>query len=308
MLKEEKLKHQVKFGVMTDLHHGLMHDAPWRLSIFLDSCLEKNVDFIIQLGDFCDYQLSETQQNAVVIPYNKFPRPSYHVLGNHDMDLCSKEEILKLLGSPSPYYSFDCNGYHFIVLDCNYYFEGGTYLHYCNGNYKKEHEYDCYLPLEELQWLEEDLKMTSLPTILFSHQCLKEEVHGLNNGRQLRQIIQRSGKKVKLAINGHNHMDDLQMLEEVLYMNLNSISNQWLGEEYSTKRYGKPYDKKFPCLKMTAPYQDPLFAIITADEKSIDIQGVESKYVGKSPYELHYPFNRFWREGAPRVSSHFIIL
>lgn len=298
----------VKFAVFTDLHQGLMHDAEWRLNVFLKKCREIKPDFVIQLGDFVDYRLSEKERSAVLEPYLELPCPVYHVLGNHDTDSCSKEDMLELLKERAPYYSFDCGGYHFVVLDCNYYQEDGMFISYSHGNYKRAHEYDCSLSDCELEWLEQDLLNTDLPVMLFSHQCLKREVHGLNNAGELRQVIKRAGDKVRMAVNGHNHMDALDMEDGILYFNLNSMSNQWLGSEYATERYGKPYDDDYSFLTMTAPYQDPLFAVITAGEDFIDIKGVESCYVGKSPYELRYPFNRFWREGSPRVSSHYICL
>lgn len=296
----------VKFAVFTDLHQGLMHDAKWRLETFLKACSEIKPDFIIQLGDFVDYQLSERERNAVLELYHTLPCPVYNVLGNHDTDSCSKAEMLRLLGESTSYYSFDCGGYHFVVLDCNFYKEDGRFIPYDHGNYKKQHEYDCFLPEQELEWLECDLSKTSLPVILLSHQCLKHEVHGLNNDDEFMQVVRRTGNKVKMAINGHNHMDALDRKEGILYLNLNSMSNQWLGSEYIAERYGEAYDNEFPFLRMTAPYQDPLYAVITAGKEFIDIKGVESSYVGKTPYELRYPFDLFWREGSPRITSHYI--
>lgn len=296
----------VKFAVFTDLHHGLMHDAEWRINAFIKACEEEKPDFSIQLGDFFDYGLTEKERNLVLEPYKSLSCPTYHALGNHDLDSCSKEEILKLWGLNRPYYSFDCGFYHFIVLDCNYYKDNHSFVSYDHGNYKAKNEYDCFIPDQELMWLEKDLADTQLPVILFSHQCLKHEVHGLNNETELMKVIEKTGNKVRMAINGHNHMDALERKNGILYFNLNSMSNQWLGPEYETERFGWPYDVQHPCLKITAPYRDPLFAIIVLDRNSIDIKGVESSYVGKTPYELKYPFNNFWREGSPRISSHFI--
>ena len=47
------MKKSVKFGVFADLHVDIMHDAKERLEKFLEDCLKENVDFIVQLGDFC---------------------------------------------------------------------------------------------------------------------------------------------------------------------------------------------------------------------------------------------------------------
>lgn len=43
----------LKFGICTDIHKDVIHDADERLQAFIDEAKEKNLDFIIQLGDFC---------------------------------------------------------------------------------------------------------------------------------------------------------------------------------------------------------------------------------------------------------------
>ena len=118
----------VKFGVFTDLHIPLIHDTVERLSVFLVDCRKEDVDFIIHLGDFAYPEdpvfplCKDYSHNEKVIPmFNDFEKPSFHVIGNHDCDTANKEEILAFWGQThKPYYSYDMNGYHFVVLDCNY--------------------------------------------------------------------------------------------------------------------------------------------------------------------------------------------
>lgn len=45
--------HPIRFGIFTDLHHDPMHDGQERLNTFIHKMNEENVNFIIQLGDFC---------------------------------------------------------------------------------------------------------------------------------------------------------------------------------------------------------------------------------------------------------------
>ena len=47
------MKSKIKFGVFTDLHVDIMQDTEERLEEFIRTAREENVDFIIQLGDFC---------------------------------------------------------------------------------------------------------------------------------------------------------------------------------------------------------------------------------------------------------------
>ena len=44
---------KIKFGIFADLHVDIMHDTQERLEVFLDACRKEDVDFVIQLGDFC---------------------------------------------------------------------------------------------------------------------------------------------------------------------------------------------------------------------------------------------------------------
>ena len=320
----------MKFGVFADLHIDLMHDCEQRLQDFLHACDAENVDFIIQLGDFCnpirpeeritksvhlskDLALSlekapKVDKEKILSMYRNYPKKSYHVLGNHDTDQCSKQAALQLFGAEKSYYSFDCGGWHFITLDCDYYEENGKFYDYDHGNYYDKHEYEPCLPPQELEWLKEDLEKTEFPVMIFSHQSLNQEIYGITNYREFRDIVHCTGDKVKLCINSHNHINNMVFQEGVYYFNLNSISNQWLGDRFLTERYGKEIDGEYPFLCKVAPYRDALFAIIEAEPSFIDIRGKESSFVGKSPYELKYPFHLTMCEITPRIGSYYIEL
>ena len=43
----------LRFGLCADVHKDIMHDADSRLKAFIDDAKDKDLDFIIQLGDFC---------------------------------------------------------------------------------------------------------------------------------------------------------------------------------------------------------------------------------------------------------------
>ena len=43
----------VRFGVMTDVHKDVIHDADQRLEVFINRMTQLRPDFVIQLGDFC---------------------------------------------------------------------------------------------------------------------------------------------------------------------------------------------------------------------------------------------------------------
>ena len=103
----------ITFGVVADVHEDMLPDIVERVDAFLSTAQAHSADFVIQLGDFCR---SRAVHDKFWDTWNKYPMPKYHVLGNHDMDLDSKPEIMKAWGMPSNYYSFDVNGFHFIVI------------------------------------------------------------------------------------------------------------------------------------------------------------------------------------------------
>ena len=133
----------VKFGVFADLHVDIIHDPQRRLEDFLEACRKEDVDFIIHLGDFCypkgilgvapeailpvNLRLSlekppiQPGKGALLARFRDFPKPSYHVLGNHEMDFCTKADAMAAYGMDASWYSFRCKGWHFIVLDGNHF-------------------------------------------------------------------------------------------------------------------------------------------------------------------------------------------
>ena len=326
---------EIKFGIFTDLHVDIMHDAEARLEEFLSVARAENVDFIIQLGDFCypdegrrcdcdDLSLPVNLKNSLKHPsyankekiraiYRDFEKPSYHVIGNHDCDMCSKKQILDYHGAEyGAYYSFDVGDFHFVVLDANYYMEDGEYFSYEHGNYFGKTPGKTrtlpYLAPEELRWLEEDLDSTDKPTVIFSHQSLREGAsRAILNAADFREAIENRKSRVLACFNGHIHIDGATKDRDVWYMHINSISNHWMGEEFACfGRYGADIDEKYPDIRHVAPYSKALFAIVTLDGHGACIKGQRGEFVGKSPEELDYYVKKRGRElitlGEPRVT------
>lgn len=311
---------RVKFGVFADAHADIMHDVEERLKVFLDACRKEDVDFIIQLGDFCypdkdrKYVCKEEcvpvntknatthksyiNKEGIIFAYKNFEKPSYHVIGNHDCDLCSKEQILAYYGvEGSPYYSFDVGGFHFVVLDNNNYVINGIEYSYANGNYfdesYREKKPFPYVPKAQLEWLKADLAKTKNPTIVFTHYSLdyanKEGVSKdvQENAEKLEEIMKNSPCGVYMSFYGHTHTEDLYRSGKIWHYAVNSLSNCWLGTAYPClNRYGEEIDEKFPDIRYVAPYKDAVFAIVEMDEDGAMVKGVKSEFVGKTPEEL----------------------
>ena len=303
----------VKFGVFADLHVDIIHDAQQRLETFLEACRREDVDFIIQLGDFC---YPDEGRKCVCRPENRpiniqnalrvrtyadkarilslfrdFEKPSYHVIGNHDCDMCSKEQVFSYYGVDyGTYYSFDQGGFHFVVLDPCYFQKDGQYISYENGNYfdlsyEKEPVLP-YLPPEQIQWLREDLARTPYPSVLFSHQRLTRDPVAILNPEPVREVIASAPNGVVLALNGHEHMDNAIQVDGVWFLNVNSMSCMWLDTAFACpERYSKEIDEKFPNIQYTVPYSEAVYAILTLDEKGARVKGSQASFVGISPQE-----------------------
>jgi len=107
----------VRFGICADVHKDIMHDADERVRAFVERMNGEQVDFTIQLGDFC----RPTPRNGAFLAiWRSFKGPSYHVLGNHDMDGgFTREQTVAYYKMPGRYYAFSHGGFRFIVLDGN---------------------------------------------------------------------------------------------------------------------------------------------------------------------------------------------
>lgn len=289
---------KIKFGVCADLHVSLTVDAEKKLSDFIAACRKENVDFIIQLGDFVrpDAEGNVTckeysNKENIISMFRDFEKPSFYVIGNHDTDTCSKAEILKYWGwERGAYYSFDMNGFHLVVLDANYMKLDGKFVSYDNGNYYAEsYRPDRVLPYlsgEQLEWLEEDLKKTEYPSVLFSHQRLKDGNDSILNWRDLEKIVLNAPNRVLMSINGHEHIDHAENVGGIWYYNMNSISNYWLGTEYpNMERYPAEIYEKYPNIKYVVPYTKAAYGIITMDYNGAEVKGTKGEFVGISPEE-----------------------
>lgn len=275
-------KQSLRFGICADIHKDIIHDADSRLKTFIDAALDKKTDFIIQLGDFCrpyDYN------REFLSIWTSYLGEKHHVIGNHDMDGgFTREKVIGFWDSPSRYYSFDKNGYHFIVLDGND----------KNPSPDKAPGYARFIGNEQKEWLKNDLKSTTLPCILFSHQSLENTDLGIENQSEIRQLLEDENKasgfqKVIASFSGHHHIDYATSINGIYYIQINSMSYFWMGENYKTIRYSEEIDRKYPWIKYTAPYRDPLFAFVEIDHKGIRIEGRKSEFVGPTPKELDYP-------------------
>lgn len=282
----------VRFAICTDVHQDIIHDAPDRMSVFVEEARNEKVDFIIQLGDFC-FPIEENKPFLAI--WNSFPGQKYHILGNHDMDRSSKQEEMEFLGMKNSYYSFDQGAFHFIVLDPNFFVEEDKYVDYENANYFTHANTRATIPPIQVEWLKKDISQTKKFVVVFSHQRL-EGNSGVKNQQEIRDILDDanlSKQKVIACFNGHNHDNMHTEINKIHYIGINSMSYDWVGQKYEcTERFSEEINEYRPNIKYTLPYTKPVFGIIEiSPDGLLKIKGKQGAYVLPGPDELGVKLN-----------------
>jgi predicted phosphodiesterase len=225
-----------RFGIVTDCHYAnadaagtrFYRQSPDKLGECVALMNAEKVDFLIELGDFKDQDRPPVEQQtllylqAIERVFQDFNGPTYHVLGNHDMDSISKSQFLVGIENTDidpkrSYYSFDLNALHFVVLDANYTTDGSDYD---RGNFDWT---DANIPSAELAWLERDLAQAPGSVVVFTHQLLDGvgSVY-INNAADVRHLLQTSGK-VLAVFQGHHHSGSYRNIAGIHYYTLKAL-------------------------------------------------------------------------------------
>jgi len=265
----------LRVGMISDIHHDVMHDGMERLGAFLEAMREAEVDLIFQLGDFC----KPIPANRPFLDlWSSWEGEGYHVIGNHDMDGgVRREQTVEWLGMPGRHYAFDRGGLRFLVLDGND--PGGT-----QGGYHR------FIAEDQQGWLEGELSATKDPVVVLIHQPL-DLPGGVVNQEQIRAILERDRGPdhagVAAVFSGHCHEDCVNRIGGIAHVQINSASYVWLPAHARRKVYDEELHEAHPYLDRVAPYRAPLWALVTIDlgAGTLTIEGRETEWVGPDPWE-----------------------
>jgi alkaline phosphatase len=199
-----------------------------KMKEFVDVMNSESVDFVMHLGDFKDEDESKERLSTLSYlkrieqVYANFKGARYHCIGNHDVDSITKQEFLAHVVNSdithqNSYYSYDCNGYHFVVLDANYDQFGKDHFYAEGADWQ-----DTNIPEDQLKWLEHDLAFTSYPTIVFCHHPLFEFYRGghkyhINNYKSIQHLLE-SSNKVIAVFQGHVHEERIKTINGIHYI------------------------------------------------------------------------------------------
>jgi 3',5'-cyclic AMP phosphodiesterase CpdA len=183
---------------------------------------EVRPDLVINLGDVIEDESPEKDREhygQFVAMLREIGKPVLHVAGNHDTINLTAADLCAMWGhATAATYSQDHHGIHFAVLR--------TIEH---RNERIE------LPAEQIEWLEQDLAKTTLPSIVLMHHPASEmrlegnrwfekapHVCRVVERRALREDIRNSGK-VLAVFNGHVHWNHFDVIAGIPYITLQSL-------------------------------------------------------------------------------------
>lgn len=267
---EPKFRKPLKFAVITDLHHGFAPDAMTRATAFVDAVKSrKNLDCVLQLGDFC---YSDAGSKEVLDKFKEIKLPIIHVLGNHDMDSCTKDTAVSTIGMRRRFDAFDFGDFTFLVLDLNNFKKNGELIPYANGNYFTDNAVLNSIDPEQKVWLRSKLVSSKKPVILLSHQPLGFAEQGKPLPPEQKEVIDlikevkaiKGRNPIAFSMFGHLHVDRLEVVDEIPFYCVNSASYFWS--------------------EGMCPYTKPLFSFmeLTSDGRLI-IEGVQGDFVKMPP-------------------------
>jgi len=248
----------LKIGLVSDPQYcdcpnDLLFKRYYRNSIFkLNECIktfnEKEVDFVISLGDIID---RDYESYDTMIPiYDKLEMEVFHTLGNHDyyIEDTLKKNVLEKLNLEENYYSFIRLNWEFIILDGT---ELAEYTNYIHQNLEEEYlemrneiegeindkNFNGGISDKQLEWLEDRLlnaELNNRRVIVCSHFNIFPygTNHNLYNSRELKELLDKY-KVVKGYINGHFHSGKYVEDNDKFYFNLVGMVHTEENNSYS---------------------------------------------------------------------------
>ncbi len=233
MVVDLNRKRSLRIGHITDVHLRPEYNAPERFKKCIDEIKNHKIDFFLNSGDSiyaADYdnitreraQLQWNLWNNARTHFKEFEM--YSCLGNHDMwwaapdkndSMYGKDFVVKQLGIPNRFYSFDKNAWHFIMLDSN------------NQNAGS-------LDKEQREWLEKDLadQPANRNILVMSHYPILAACTHIDGGnhtdsKYVADLFYRHKDKKISCISGHIHLLDNAWYNGVQYFCNGALSGFW---------------------------------------------------------------------------------
>lgn len=232
---------------LTDMHVDGRNQAPegWKKSLVSAMGQPVKPDFVITGGDLaydCLHKGTVEEADAQYALFNAAVNevvdvPIYHTIGNHDClgvyndsgmspddEWFGKRNFLKRFNRDKTHLSFQHNGWTFALLDT---------VNTDNRDYKGE------VDAEQIKWLEAELGSTSNPAVVVGHIPLFSNYHETEKGNSVvdhpKETVHNAndvvkafdGKKVRLMLAGHLHINESWTFRGTEYANIGAVSGSW---------------------------------------------------------------------------------
>ena len=259
----------VTFGVFTDFHYW--RDVHIMTILDVDKIMKRfsnaNADFAIQLGDFA-YDWNGSPELIDAYLNNRYKLPAYGIVGNHDLEVSGNgmDDVTPKLNNQNvvwgtstgkidptgtiAYYYYEVNGIRIVCLDTNYSYNPTTkrYEHNKEGSYalpagnEKEHS----LGPTQIAWLKavlNDAVNKKKSCIVMSHQSMSGLIGESPDAKEVRAIFNEVNQKqrgtVLMALNGHLHRNAVDIIDNVVYFNINvaMFGNYNSASNYTNETY-----------------------------------------------------------------------
>jgi hypothetical protein len=110
-----------------------------------------------------------------------------------------------------------------------------------------------------------------------------------------------------MVFSGHHHQDYYNVINGIHYVQINSMSYQWMGADYARAHYDATIESAYPSAKYTAPYKDPIWAFLTIHKNGVvKIKGKTSTFLPPTPEEMHRPKLHGGYPDVPYISDRSI--
>lgn len=229
----------MKIGLITDVHYhpteirgtkmgpyGLAAVRQWQTW-----CDASDVDLRVDLGDKI-HETSETPDLALAsIMAAVYEGKAEHIMGNHDVYTLSTAQWEAAFNQSFSSRSFDQGGYHLVF--------------FCPDLLRDRFNAYYTFSEAELEWMENDLASTELPTIIFTHVPFNREIYDRtlfnndprrpnplhwSNALAMLEIVRES--QTFLVCAGHTHWQDLHVEDDIIYLMLQSATDNMVTHPF----------------------------------------------------------------------------
>ncbi len=275
----------LRFAYLTDMHIKPGIGAEEGVKKCIDAVLknEQPVDFFVNGGDLImdalDKSEEETEEQWEVWRRIKSAYPDlkfYHCIGNHDVwgrtpdqeEFPGKAWVMREHGMDRPYYAFEQQGWHFIVLDSTQPKADGSW-------------YTANLDPVQKDWLKKTLTEipAEKPVLLISHIPILGATPFLDgdNAKTGNWVVPGAWMhtdakslinlffehpNVKVCLSGHIHLVETLIYQNVQYHCVGAVSGNWWSDE--------PYEQTYKGYGLVELYDDGThtFKYVEFDRKS----------------------------------------